>query len=84
MTHTNAILADLNAELDAVGVFAGLPIDDGDLLVAALHYDVSLRSDPAGSMRARASAVRSGSWPCEDRAGVARAFDMAATLIESR
>ena len=80
MTTTDAILADL----DAAGVFAGLPVDDGDLLVAALSFDVCLRSDPARSMRSRASAVRAGRWPCADRAGVAQALDRAAALIESR
>jgi hypothetical protein len=49
-----------------------------------LHYDVSLRSDPARSMRARAAAVRAGQWPCEDRAGVARALGRAAMLVEAR
>ncbi|MHA7652963.1 hypothetical protein ACX9NE_25300 [Mycobacterium sp. ML4] len=80
MTTTDAILADL----EAAGVFTGLPVDDGELLVAALSFDVCLRADPAGSMRARASTVRAGGWPCEDRAGVAQALDMAAALIESR
>lgn len=84
MKRTNAILADLNVELDAAGVLTGLPIGDGDLLVAALSFDVCLRADPAGSMRARASAVRAGRWPCTDRVGVARALDIAAALIESR
>jgi hypothetical protein len=83
MTHTDAVLANLNAELDAAGVFAGLPIDDGDLLVAALSFDVCLRGDPARSMRARAAAVRAGRWPCEDRAGVAQALDVAATVLEA-
>lgn len=59
-------------------------IDDGEMLVAALSFDACLRGIPAGSMRSRASAVRAGRWPCEDRAGVARALDIAATLIESR
>ncbi|WP_201408101.1 hypothetical protein P6281_17135 [Mycobacterium sp. 5-140-3-2] len=54
------------------------------MLVAALSFDACLRGIPAGSMRSRASAVRAGRWPCEDRAGVARALDIAATLIESR
>lgn len=84
MTPTDEVLADLNSELDAAGVFTGLPIDDGELLVAALSFDVCLRADPAGSMRTRASAVRAGRLPCEDRGGVARALDLAATLIESR
>lgn len=81
---TYAVLADLSADLDAAGVFTDLPIDDGELLVAALSFDVCLRSDPARSMRTRASAVRAGRWPCEDRAGVAQALDTAATLLESR
>ena len=81
MKTFDAILADL----DAAGVFAGLPVDDGGLLVAALSFDVCLRgADPAGSMRARATAVRAGRWPCENCAGVAQALDMAAALIESR
>lgn len=84
MTHTDAVLADLNADLDAAGVFTGLPIGDGDLLAAAPSFDVCLRADPGRSMRTRAAAVRAGRWPCEDRAGIARALDMAAALIESR
>lgn len=81
MTITHALLTDLAA----AGVFAELPIDDGELLVAALSFDVCLRNDdPARSMRSRASAVRAGRWPCEDQAGVARALEMAATLVESR
>ncbi|WP_131588724.1 hypothetical protein [Mycolicibacterium phlei] len=84
MTRTDSILADLSADLDAAGVFTGLPVDDGELLVAALSFDVCLRSDPARSMRARAAAVRAGRWPCGDRAGVARALDIAAAMIESR
>ncbi|BBX02277.1 hypothetical protein BST36_29160 [Mycolicibacterium moriokaense] len=80
MTHTDAILANL----DAAGVFSALPVDDGEFLVAALSFDVCLRGDPALSMRSRASAVRAGRWPCEDRAGVAQALDIAATLMESR
>ncbi|CAA0096156.1 Uncharacterised protein [Mycolicibacterium vanbaalenii] len=84
MTHTKAILADLNSELDAAGVFTGLPIGDGDLLVAALSFDVCIRADPAHSMRTRAAAARADQWPGEDGAGVARALDLAATLIESR
>jgi hypothetical protein len=80
MTRTDAIFA----ELDAAGVFSALPVDDGDLLVAALSFDVCLRHDPAQSMLSRASAVRAGRWPCADRDGVARALDIAATLVESR
>lgn len=80
MTTTDAILA----ELDDEGVFTDLPIGDGELLVAALSFDVCLRSDPACSMRSRAAAVRAGRWPCADRVGVARALDLAATLIECR
>ena len=82
MTPTDAILAHLNSELDAAGVFTGLPIGDGDLLVAALSFDVCLRAEPARSMRTRASAVRAGQWPCEDRRGVARALDLAATVLD--
>ena len=84
MTPTAAVLADLNAELDAAGALNGLPIDDGDILVAALSFDVCLRADPACSMRTRATAVRAGHWPCEDREGVAHALDLAATMIEAR
>jgi hypothetical protein len=81
MTTTDALLADL----DAAGIFTALPIDDGELLVAALSFDFCFRrSDPARSMRSRASAVRAGQWPCEDRAGVAQAMETAATMIESR
>ena len=80
MTTTDAVLRGL----DAAGVFTALPIDDGELLVAALSFDVCLRSNPAASMRSRASAVRAGRWPCQDCAGVAQALDMAAMLIESR
>ncbi len=83
MTHTAAVLADLNAELDAAGVFTGLAADDAELLVATLSFDVCLRGDPAHSMRTRAAAVRAGEWPCADRAGVACALDLAATMIES-
>jgi hypothetical protein len=83
MTRTDAVLADLHAELDAADVFTALPVDDCDLLVAALSFDVCLRSDPARSMRARASAVRAGGWPCADRAGVAQALDVAATVLEA-
>ncbi|CAM3094325.1 hypothetical protein BST27_03400 [Mycobacterium intermedium] len=82
MTTTDAVLADLSAELDAAGIFAGLPVGDGELLAAALSFDVCLRSDPARSMRTRASAVRAGRWPCIDPAGVAQALDVAAALIE--
>lgn len=84
MTPTAKVLADLNFDLDSAGVFTGLPIDDGNLLVAALSFDVCLRADPARSMRARAAAVRAGRWPCEDRTGVADALELAATLIEAR
>ncbi|BBY10988.1 hypothetical protein [Mycobacterium marseillense] len=79
MTTTHAILA----ELDAAGVFAGLPVDDGELLVAALSFDVCLRGDPARSMRSRAAAVRAGRWPCVDRAGVAQALDVAANILDT-
>ncbi|ULE32573.1 hypothetical protein [Mycobacterium sp. IDR2000157661] len=78
MTPTDAILADLDAD----GVLTGLPADDAELLVAALSYDVCLRSDPARSMRSRAAAVRAGRWPCEDRSGVAQALDAAAALLD--
>lgn len=80
MTTTDAVLADL----DAAGVFTALPIADGEFLVAAFSFDVCLRSNPAHSMRSRASAVRAGRWLCQDRAGVAEALDMAATLVESQ
>ncbi|WP_428339983.1 hypothetical protein [Mycobacterium sp.] len=78
MTTTHALLADL----DAAGVFTDLPMSDGELLVAALSFDFCFRrSDPARSMRSRASAVRAGRWPCEDRAGVAQALDLAASIV---
>lgn len=78
-TAFHALLQDLAGALHAEGALSGLSWADARLVAAA----VSFEADPIGSLRGRAAAVRAGRGPrCANRSGVARALDVAATVLD--
>lgn len=73
----------LAGALDVERALAGLAWPDARLVAAAVSFDVCNATDPVGSMRRRAAAVRAGRGPrCIDAAGVAGALDVAANVLE--
>lgn len=82
-TAFRAPLQTLAGLLHAEGALAGLAWVDAQLVAAAVSFDVCTAADPVGSLRRRAAAVRAGRGPrCIDPAGIARALDAAATVLD--
>jgi len=75
-------LQDLAGLLHAESALAGLRWFDARLVAGAVSFDACTADDPVRSLRARAGAVRASRGPCcIDAAGVARALDVAATIL---
>jgi hypothetical protein len=73
--HPGRVAGDLVA-------IAGLAWFDAPLVAAAASFYACTAADPVGSLRRRARAVRAGRGPrCVDSAGVAKALDIAATVL---
>jgi hypothetical protein len=82
-TAFRAVLQDLAGALQVENALSGLAWADARLVAAAVSFDVCTAADPAGSLRRRAAAIRAGRGPrCVDPAGVARALDVAATVLD--
>lgn len=83
-TAFRAVLQDLAGALHAEGALAGLAWGDARLVAAAISYDACMVDDPARSLRSRAVSMRAGRprVRCANRAGVARALDVAATVLD--
>jgi hypothetical protein len=83
-TEFRAMLQDLAGSLHAEGAFARLAWADARLVAAAVSFDAYTAADPVVSLRRRAAAVRAGRGPgCADRACVAQALEVAATVLNA-
>ncbi|EFG79568.1 hypothetical protein HMPREF0591_0545 [Mycobacterium parascrofulaceum ATCC BAA-614] len=82
-TAFRAVLQDLAGALGVERALAGLAWPDARLVAAAVSFDVCTAPDPVGSLRRRAATVRAGRGPrCANRAGIAQALDVAATVLD--
>lgn len=82
-TAFRAVLQDLAGLLHAEGALSGLAWVDARLVAGTVSFDVCTATDPVGSLRRRAAAVRACRGPrCVDPAGIAQALDVAATVLD--
>lgn len=77
------ILQDYCGMLHAEGAFTGLSWADAKQVAAAVAFDACTRDDGAEVMRNRARNALAGAddMPWQDREGVARALNIAATVL---
>jgi hypothetical protein len=77
------ILQDYCSVLDAEGAFAGLSWSDAKQIAAAVSFDVVTREDAADFILNRARNVLAGTdnMPWQNRELVARALNIAATVL---
>jgi hypothetical protein len=74
-TAFRAVLQDVADLLHAEGALTGLAWVDARLVAAAVSFDACAASDPVGSLRRRAAAVRAGRGPrCVNPSGIAQAL----------
>ncbi|MBU8831154.1 amino acid aminotransferase [Mycolicibacterium goodii] len=77
------ILTTYAGQLTAAGAFADVTADDARTVAAFIAWDVC-HGDESTALRQRAAAVTEGSWGGWDHPhGVARAFTIAATVLDA-